>query len=120
MKPGQVLVRLDTATLEAQLAEADGERRRPPQERLAVPEASIVKQKSEIELAEIEVDALAEAGGARAPARSGSSTSARRQLETTKATLAEAEAMLQTAEQEVEVGARRTPRRSRRASTTRR
>ena len=56
VKPGQVLVQLDTVTLEAQLAEANAERRRPREEQLAVAKASIVKQKSEIELAEIEVE----------------------------------------------------------------
>ena len=69
VKPGQVLVQLDTVTLEAQLAEANAGIAA-AQERLAVAKASIAKQKSEIELAEIEVDALRKAGRARAPARS--------------------------------------------------
>ena len=97
VKPGQVLVRLDTVTLEAELAEAKASIAA-AQERLAVAKASIVKQKSEIELAEIEVDRsakLVEEG-----AGSQRELDVRKtKLETTKASLGEAKAMLQTAKQ---------------------
>ncbi len=55
VKPGQVLVRLDTVTLESQLAEAKASIDA-AEEKLAVAKASIVKQKSEIDLAAIEAD----------------------------------------------------------------
>ncbi len=101
VKPGQVLVRLDTVTLEAELAEAN-EGIAAAEERLAFSKASIVKQKSEIELAEIELER------SRRLVKEGAGSQRefdvrKTQLETTKATLAEAEAMLQTAKQQVEV-----------------
>src|SRR5262245_66139051 len=55
VKPGQVLVRLDTVRLEAQLAEANANVAA-AQEQVAVAHAAIAKQKSEIELAKIEAD----------------------------------------------------------------
>ena len=55
VKPGQVLVQLDTVTLEAELAEANAGVAA-AQERLALAKASIVKQQSEIDLAETEAD----------------------------------------------------------------
>lgn len=101
VKPGQVVVRLDTTTLQAQLAEAN-EGIAAAQERMAVSKASIVKQKSEIALAEIELDRsqrlTQEGAGSR---REYDVRKAK--VETTKATLAEAEAALQTAKQQVEV-----------------
>src|SRR5215471_3680648 len=54
VQPGQVLVRMDTDTLQAQLDEAN-ESVKQAEQKLAMAQASIVKQKSEIELAEIEV-----------------------------------------------------------------
>src|SRR5262245_65731062 len=53
VKPGQVLVKLDTSTLEAELASANANVLA-AQEKLAVVRASIVKQKSEIDLAKVE------------------------------------------------------------------
>src|SRR5689334_21765070 len=53
VKPGQVLVRLDTVTLEAELAGAVANVAA-AQEKLLVARASIAKQVSEIELARIE------------------------------------------------------------------
>ncbi|MFY0567225.1 HlyD family secretion protein [Archangium lansingense] len=101
VQPGQVLVRLDTTTLLAQLAEAQ-ESIAAAQERLAFSRASIVKQKSEIELAEIELERsrrlVKEGAGSR---REFDVRNAK--VETAKATLAEAEAMLQTSKQQVEV-----------------
>jgi HlyD family secretion protein len=100
VKPGQVVEQLDTVTLEAQLAEANAGVAA-ARERLAVANAGIVKQKSEIELAQIEVKRsgrLVEQG-----AGSQRELDVRRtKLETTNAGLAEAQAELQTAKQQVE------------------
>lgn len=101
VRPGQTLVQLDTNTLEASLAEARANIDA-AQERLAAARASITKQKSEIELAEIEADRaqrLVEQG-----AGSQRELDVRRtKVATTRASLAEAEAALQTATQHVEV-----------------
>jgi HlyD family secretion protein len=101
VKPGQVVAQLDTVTLEAQLAEANAGVAA-AKERLAVANAAIVKQRSEIELAEIEVKRsgrLVEQG-----AGSQRELDVRRtKLETTKAALLEAQAALQTAKEQVEV-----------------
>ena len=56
VKPGQVLVRLDTVTLEARAGRGQGERRGRARSSWRSPRPSIVKQKSEIELAEIEAE----------------------------------------------------------------
>jgi HlyD family secretion protein len=101
VKPGQVLVRMDTVTLDSELAEAKAGINA-AEEKLAIAKATIVKQRSEIHLAEIE------AGRSRklVDERAGS----QRELDvrsakvgTTRASLAEAQASLQTAMQEVEV-----------------
>lgn len=101
VEPNQVLVRMDTNTLDAQLAEAD-ESVAAAQERVAAANASIVKQRSEIQLAKIELDRsrklVAEGAGSRREF-----DVRKTKLETTTAGLAEAEATLQTALQEVEV-----------------
>lgn len=101
VKPGQVLMRLDTVTLEAELAEATANVAAAI-ERLAVARSSIVKQKSEIELAAVEMERsenLVEQG-----AGSQRDSDVRKtKLQTTKATLGETEAMLNTAKQQVEV-----------------
>src|ERR1700741_2727960 len=55
VKPGQILVQLDTLPLEAELAAARANVAA-SEERLAVARASIVKQRSEIDLAQIEVE----------------------------------------------------------------
>jgi HlyD family secretion protein len=101
VKPGQVLVRLDTATLESQLEEAKAGVEA-AHEKLALAKASIVKQKSQIKLADIEV--------ARSQNLVKQGAGSQRELdvrkthvETTRASLAEAEASLQTAAQQVEV-----------------
>ena len=101
VKPGQVLVKLDTTTLESQLAEADASVQA-AQERLAVAKANIVKQKSEIDLAGVEATRsrrLVEQGAGSQREADVRNT----KVETTKASLAETEAMLQTALQNVEV-----------------
>src|SRR3954451_16706092 len=53
VKPGQVVVRMDTVTIDAELAEAEASLAA-AQEQLAVANSSIVKKKSEIALARIE------------------------------------------------------------------
>src|SRR5262252_8177416 len=53
VQPGQVLVHLDTVTLDAQLAEAKAQVAS-AQEQLAVVNANITKRKSEVALAQIE------------------------------------------------------------------
>ena len=101
VKPGQVVVKLDTVTLESQLAEANASVQAAA-EKLAVARASIVKQKSEINLAETETvrsRKLVEQGAGSQRELDVRAT----KLETTRAALAEAQASLQTAEQEVEV-----------------
>jgi HlyD family secretion protein len=101
VKPGEVLVKLDTETLTAQLAEAN-EAVKQAEEKLAFSRASIVKQKSEIELAEVEVRRsqrlVAEGAGSQRELDVRNT-----KLETTKASLAEATAMLATSTQGVEV-----------------
>lgn len=101
VKPGQVVARLDTTTLEAELAEATAAIDA-AQERLAFSKASIVKQRSEIKLAEVEVT-RSERLVAQGAGSQRELDVRRSKLETTQATLAEAEAMLQTSTQRVEV-----------------
>ena len=101
VQPGQVVVKMDTVTLDAELAAAlasvDA-----AEERLALARASIVKQKSEINLAEIEVDRAGKLVAQGAGSQRDLDVR-RTRLETTKASLVEAEAMLKTATQTVEV-----------------
>ncbi len=101
VKPSQVLVRLDTGTLEAKLAEANASVAA-AEEGVAVAEASIVKQMREIDLATTEL------ARSRNLVRDGAGSQReldvrRTKVETTKATLAEAMANLRTAKQRVEV-----------------
>lgn len=101
VKPGQVLVRLDTTTLDSQLQEAKANVAH-ARERLALANASIAKQKSEIKLATIEAKRstrLVEEGAGSQRELDVRTT----KVETTKATLAEANAMLQSAKREIEV-----------------
>jgi HlyD family secretion protein len=101
VKPGQVLARLDTITLESQLAEANAAIQA-AEEKLAGARAGIVKSKSEIDLAGVEATRskrLVEQG-----AGSQRELDVRKtKVETTKAGLSESQAMLQTATQNVEV-----------------
>ena len=101
VRPGQLLVVLDTVTLDAQLAESRAAIAA-AEERLAGTHAAIVKQRSEIELAETELnraERLLKEG-----ASSQRDVDVRRtKVETTKASLSEAGAMLQTATQQVAV-----------------
>lgn len=101
VKPGQVLVRLDANTLESQHAEAKAEVSA-AQERVAEARAAIIRTKSQIRLAEVEAD--------RTQKLVQDHAASQRELdvrltaiETTKASLAEQEAKLQTANQEIAV-----------------
>jgi HlyD family secretion protein len=101
VRPGQVLVRLDTSTLDAQMAEAMANVAA-AKERVAAARAAIVKRKSEIELARIE----AERSRKLVEERAGSQRELdvrKMTLETTTAGLVGDEANLQTALQEVQV-----------------
>lgn len=101
VKPDQVLVKLDTITLDAELAEARANVAA-AQERLAIANAAIIRRKGEIELARIEVERT----GRLIEDRAGSQREydvRKTALLTTTAALAEEEAKLQTAKQEVEV-----------------
>jgi len=101
VRPGQVLVQLDTVTLESQLAEAKANIAA-ALERLASAKASIVKQKSEVALAQTEITRsgnLVKEGAGSQRELDVRNTS----LQTSKATLDEASAMLKSAEQGVEV-----------------
>lgn len=55
VQPGEVLVKMDTATLDAQLAEAKAQVLS-TEEKVAVNKATIVQKKSEVDLAKIELD----------------------------------------------------------------
>ncbi len=101
VKPGQVVVKLDTVTLESELAEANAAVQA-AEEKLAGARANIVKSKSEIDLAGVEETRskrLVEQGAGSQRELDVRST----KVETTKAGLSEAQAMLQTATQNVEV-----------------
>jgi HlyD family secretion protein len=101
VRPGQVLVHLDTVTLDAELAEASANVAA-ANERLAVAEATITKVKSQIKLARIEADRsrrlVAENAGSQREYDVRMAA-----VETNTAALAEAEAQLETARREVTV-----------------
>jgi HlyD family secretion protein len=101
VKPGQIVARMDTVTLDAELAEAQ-QSLAAAKEKLAVARASIVKRKSEIELARIEKRRsgrlLAERAGSQREYDVRTMT-----LKTTKAGYAEEQAKLQVALKEVDV-----------------
>jgi HlyD family secretion protein len=101
VKPGDVLVRMDTATLEAQLAEARLNVAATRQ-KAAISKASISRSKAQIELAKIEV----KRSTALVAERAGSQRELdvrRTALQTSSAGLQEEEAKLSTNEQEVKV-----------------
>jgi HlyD family secretion protein len=101
VKPGQVLARLDTVTLEAQLAQANASVAA-AEERLAAARATIVKHEREIDLAKVEEkrsqNLVAENAGSQREL-----DVRKTRVGTTQAGLAEAQAALQTATQEVKV-----------------
>ena len=99
VRPGLVVARCDTTTLESELDEAKAAQAA-EEERLAVAEANIVKQKSQISLAGIEVK--------RSQALVKQGAGSQRELDvhdselaTTKAQLGEAAASLNTAKQRI-------------------
>jgi HlyD family secretion protein len=101
VKPGQVVVKLDTTTLQSQLAEAQASIAA-AQEKLQVASAGITKSKSEIKLAGVEEQ--------RSKNLLGQGAGSQRELdvrtskvETSKAGLSEAAATLKTAKEQVEV-----------------
>jgi HlyD family secretion protein len=101
VKPGQVLVRLDTVTLDAQLAEAKAQVLA-ANEKLAGAEAAITRVKSQIQLAQIEEERSRKMLAENATSQREYDVR-RTTVETTTASLAETEAQLQTAKQEVQV-----------------
>jgi HlyD family secretion protein len=101
VQPGQVLVQLDTSTLESQLGEAKASVLA-AQERLTITESAIVRRKSEIELAKTEVERARKLVEERAGSQREYDVR-KTALESTQASLAEEEAKLQTAKQEVVV-----------------
>jgi HlyD family secretion protein len=101
VQPGQVVVQMDTTTLDAQLAEAR-EKVAAAQEQVAVANAAIVRVNSQIALAKIELERTQALVQERA-ASQRELDMRRTALETTTASLAEAEAKLATAQQEVKV-----------------
>ena len=101
VQPDEVLVRLDTATLESQLAEAKATVATTEQ-KAAVNKSAIVRRKSEVDLAEIE----AERARKLFEQNAGSKQDFDRRtaaLQVTKASLEEEEAGLKTVMQQVEV-----------------
>ncbi|HEX8115046.1 MAG TPA: efflux RND transporter periplasmic adaptor subunit, partial [Kofleriaceae bacterium] len=102
VKPGQVLVQMDTVTLDSQLAEAR-QAVAAAREQMAVAQANIVRRQSEIELARIEKERarklLAEHAGSQRDYDVRTMT-----LKTSQAGRAEAQAQLQVAQQQVKVG----------------
>jgi len=101
VKPGQVLVVLDTATFESQLNEAKL-RVATAQERVATANFAVVRQKSVVENARVEFERTRKLVEANALSQR-EFDERKTQWETSTAALAEEEAKLQTARQEVEV-----------------
>lgn len=101
VRPGEVLVVLDTATLESQLAEAKLNVAA-TQEKEAVAKATIARRKAEIELAKIEVDRSERLVKQRAASQRELDVR-RMTMKTTTAALQEEEAKLRTIQEEVNV-----------------
>jgi HlyD family secretion protein len=99
--PGQVVVKLDTVTLESQLTEAKASVAA-AMEGVAAANSAIVKQKSLVENAKIEVERTGKLVEANAASQRELDTR-KTLVETTTAALAEEEAKMQTAKQQVEV-----------------
>ena len=99
--PGQVLVLLDTVTLDAEIAEAQASVVA-AQEKIAASEAAIARRRSEIQLAQIEVERARNLVRQRAGSQRELDVR-NMQVETTRAALAEEQAKLETAKQDVEV-----------------
>lgn len=101
VEPNQIVVYLDTATLEAELAQANANVAS-AQEQLAVIKSSIAKRRSEVELAEIELERarklVASAAGSQEEFDRRNSY-----LQVSRAAVEEEEAKLRTADQQVKV-----------------
>jgi HlyD family secretion protein len=98
---GQVVVRMDTMTLEAELAAAK-QKVAAAQEQIAAANAAIVKRQSEIELAKLELERTRKLLQDRAASQEQYDIR-QTAVQTNMAGLAQDEAHLQTAKQEVEV-----------------
>ncbi len=101
VKPGQVLVRMDTVTLEAQRAEAEASVAA-AQEEAAVAKASITRRSSEIELAKIEEERSRRLVAERAGSQREYDVR-KMNVQTTTAALAEETAKLKAAKEQIEV-----------------
>jgi len=101
VRPGQVLVVMDTATLRSQLAEAKLNVAA-TEEKVAISKATIERRKAEIELAKVEVKRSSNLVRERAGSQRELDVR-RTALQTTTAALAEEVAKLRTTEEEVKV-----------------
>jgi HlyD family secretion protein len=101
VEPNQVLVQMDTITLDAELDQAKANVAA-TQERLEIVKAGIIRAKSEIELAKIELERSRRLVEERAGSQREYDVR-KTKLETTTASLAEEEAKLQAAKLEVDV-----------------
>lgn len=101
VKPGDIVVRMDTVTLEAELLQAK-QRVLAAQEQIAAANAAIVKRKSEIELAKLELDRTQKLLQERAASQEQFDIR-QTNVQTSMASLAQDEAHLQTTKQQVEV-----------------
>jgi HlyD family secretion protein len=102
VEPGQVLVKMDTVTLEAELAEAQ-QSVIAAREQMAVARAAMARSSSEIELAAIEKNRARNLLAERAGSQREYDVRDQR-LKSTRAGYAEEKARLDVAEQEVKVG----------------
>jgi len=100
VEPGQILVKLDTATLEAQLAESKANLAA-TEERLAMVESAIARQKSQYELAQIEVERSRKLVEERAGSQQDYDLR-KTNLQTSAAALSEEKARLETVKKEIE------------------
>lgn len=101
VKPGEVLVRMDTATLESELAEAKASVAA-AQQRAAASKSAIARRKSEVELAKTELERARRLFEQNAGSKQDFDRRSAA-LEVTQASLEEEEAGLNTALQQVEV-----------------
>jgi HlyD family secretion protein len=101
VEPNQVVVQMDTLTLEAELAEAK-QKVAAAQEQIAAANAAIVKRKSEIELAKLELERTRKLLQDRAASQEQYDVR-QTTVQTSMAGLAEDEAHLKTTEQDVKV-----------------
>lgn len=102
VKAGEVLVQLDTATLDSQLAEAKANVAA-TQQRAAGSKAAIARRRSEVDLAQVEAERARKLFEKNAGSKQDFDRRAAA-LEVTKASLEEEEANLKTIEQQVAVG----------------